>query len=416
MTAILLEVRVYEKGKRQKQHEHEVYSVTVTLKPDEDAMYRITSVSTQPVVVVKSDTRRMIGLYRDRHWRRMDMYETAAATVLFCITDAKRLKKRAAAYKGNEQVAKVVHNSKTDHGLVSCRHEEEGGPVGYKQGAQTELDKLFYKHFGKDADYGGFESANAKNTLKKGGEIESKEKDFVQDTQGIEHRWLSTNRIEDFIDLLTHTDGTPNKYGHFIDNTLMHAKENDTKTFQERTDGIVKRITGDKLKQQQNATDRVVLLLPINWRGMHFSFARLVYDTTGTNTGRLYLTHYDSLRGDNTDPTKEKYDPQNVLRCFRASAEKKDIVYIPEVGTMQDQGDGSSCGVFVCLGILSCVYTTNQKEDPVFEDRVFSKQDLWKVRCLIAKSMMARKSEYNNAGTTTPDESNEMIIDDTKKK
>ncbi len=196
----------------------------------------------------------------------------------------------------------------------------------------------------------------------------------------------------------------------------MHAKENDTTPFQERTHRIVERITGDKLKGQQNATDRVVLLLPINWSGMHFSFARLVYDTTGTNTGRLYLTHYDSLPSSNTDPTKEAYDPENVLRCFRASAEKRGIEYFPKVGTMQDQEDSSSCGVFVCLGILSCVYTTNQKEDPVFKDRVFSKQDLWKVRCLIAKRMIARKNAIEKAGTTTPDESDEIITADTKKK
>lgn len=193
----------------------------------------------------------------------------------------------------------------------------------------------------------------------------------------------------------------------------MHAKKNDEKTFQERTNGIVKRITSDKLKRQQNATDRVVLLLPINWSGMHFSFARLVYHTTGTNTSRLYLTHYDSLPSGNTDPTNEAYGPENVLRCLRASAENERIVYIPRVGTMQGQGDDRSCGVFVCLGILSCVYTTNQKEDPVFEDHVFSKQDLWKVRCLIAKSMMARKNANEKAGPTTLDESDKIIIADT---
>ena len=185
MTTETLDVRVYEKGKRQNRDDHEVYSVKIMSKADEDPTYEVTSAPLRNVVVVSSEMRRKIGFYRDRDWRRMDTYEAAAATVLFCKTDAKAKKKRAAAYKQNEPektIAKVVHNSKLDRGLVSCKH---GGPVGYNEGTRTELDKLFHEHFGNDADYGGNGSAKARKTLEEGGDMEKKEADFVSDKQGI---------------------------------------------------------------------------------------------------------------------------------------------------------------------------------------------------------------------------------------
>jgi hypothetical protein len=217
---------------------------------------------------------------------------------------------------------------------------------------------------------------------------------LFEGNEEIRSGWLSTDHIHLFwVAVVAHM-----KARVICVDTAAHNFSSDPTAYTRMALGL-----GKSIGKMQG--DEQVWLFPINISNAHHTFARVVYQRS---TGSVVLTHYDSLNA-NVRASAANRMCDFIISAFQHALPRARTRLLN--GAVQQQGDGVSCGPFVCIGLL----LASQGKEPRFRKRVVNDEDIRRVRCIVATEQAkwnARQASGGEPKTREIEGGVVLILDD----